>query len=72
IIDENVGALFPPGDVEELKEAIDELAGNDDLLERLSLKARERAVQKYSWDNFGNRLEEVYESIYDPRKDPSP
>ncbi len=62
IITDNVGRLFEPGNTEELQGKIQELS-DDAVRERLSGNARNRAETQYNWEVFGEKLDDVYQSL---------
>lgn len=66
IVDEEVGALFGPGDAESLADAVVELLGADDLAER-GRRARERVVERWSNDRLARRHVEIYRSLLERR-----
>lgn len=63
ILDDDIGRLFPPGDVTALAAVITELADDDDLREQLGKNARDRAEKRYTWERFGERLDDIYRSV---------
>jgi glycosyltransferase involved in cell wall biosynthesis len=52
----------PPGDVEALVEAVDELLADEREREELGAAARRLAIDNYSWADIARRLERIYES----------
>ncbi|CAN5633144.1 hypothetical protein BH18VER1_BH18VER1_00980 [soil metagenome] len=55
------GIIIKPGRVDELAEAILHLYQNPDIVARMSIAARERVVQNFTWDHFRARLLDGYE-----------
>ena len=55
------GIIITPGRVDELAEAILDLYQNPDVVARMSIAARERVVDNFTWDHFRARLLEGYE-----------
>ncbi len=55
------GIIITPGRVDELAEAILYLYNNPDVVARMSVAARERVVENFTWDHFRARLLEGYE-----------
>lgn len=55
------GIIITPGRVDELAEAILHLYENPDIVARMSVAARERVVENFTWDHFRARLLEGYE-----------
>lgn len=60
IVDGENGLLVPAGDVAALRVALDRLARDSGLAERLGRAAR-RTAEEYSWDRVRPRLEAVLE-----------
>jgi glycosyltransferase involved in cell wall biosynthesis len=52
---------FPAGDERALSEAVVELLEDEPRRAALGEGARRIAVERYSWDDIGRRLVEVYE-----------
>ena len=61
VVDGVEGIIITPGNVDELAEAILHLYQNPDLVERMSIAARERVVENFTWDHFRTRLLDGYE-----------
>jgi glycosyltransferase involved in cell wall biosynthesis len=55
------GIIVPPDDIEALTAAIQQLYDHPEIVERMSLAARERVVQNFTWDHFRVRLLDAYE-----------
>jgi glycosyltransferase involved in cell wall biosynthesis len=60
---EGCGRLVPPGDVDELAEAICELLKNPDEARALGERARARCLELYSMQRVGERLREVVNHV---------
>ncbi|MGI8821540.1 MAG: glycosyltransferase family 4 protein [Chthoniobacterales bacterium] len=57
VIEDGVqGIIIPPGDVDQLAEAILHLYEHPEIVERMSLSARQRVVENFTWDHFRARL----------------
>lgn len=54
------GILVPPADVDTLAAAIQELYDHPEMVEQMSLAARERVVENFTWDHFRARLLDAY------------
>ncbi|MBA3831382.1 MAG: glycosyltransferase family 4 protein [Chthoniobacterales bacterium] len=54
------GTIVPPGNVEALAEAIQHLYDHPEIVERMSIAARERVVENFTWDHFRARLLDAY------------
>jgi glycosyltransferase involved in cell wall biosynthesis len=54
------GMIIPPADIEALAEAIQHLYDHPEIVERMSLAARERVVENFTWDHFRARLLNAY------------
>ena len=55
------GIIVPPADVDALGAAIQQLYDHPEIVERMSLAARERVVENFTWDHFRARLLDAYE-----------
>jgi glycosyltransferase involved in cell wall biosynthesis len=55
------GILVRPGDVGELATAILQLYRHPEMVERMSMAARRRVVENFTWDHFRTRLLGAYE-----------
>ena len=55
------GMIVPPADIDALAAAIQHLYDHPEIVERMSLAARERVVENFTWDHFRARLLDAYE-----------
>ena len=55
------GIIVPPADVDALAGAIQHLYDHPEIVERMSIAARERVVENFTWDHFRARLLDAYE-----------
>jgi glycosyltransferase involved in cell wall biosynthesis len=55
------GIIIQPGNVDQLSEAILQLYRHPEIVERMSLAARRRVVENFTWDHFRVRLLVAYE-----------
>jgi glycosyltransferase involved in cell wall biosynthesis len=55
------GIIVPPTDVDALADAIQHLYDHPEIVERMSVAARERVVENFTWDHFRLRLLGAYE-----------
>ncbi len=55
------GMVIPPADVDALAAAIKHLYDHPEIVDRMSLAARERVVENFTWDHFRTRLLKAYE-----------
>ena len=62
------GILVRPGDVGELATAILELYRHPEMVERMSVAARRRVVENFTWDHFRTRLLGAYERAMGMRR----
>lgn len=58
------GLLVPPGDIEALTAALDELLGDDALARRLGEAGRERVAAEFSWESRADRTAAVFERVW--------
>jgi len=61
VVDGVEGIIITPGNVDQLAAAILHLYENPDLVARMSIAARERVVENFTWDHFRTRLLDGYE-----------
>ncbi len=54
------GIIVPPANVDALAAAIQHLYDHPEIVERMSIAARERVVENFTWDHFRARLSEAY------------
>ncbi|MDI6903117.1 MAG: glycosyltransferase family 4 protein [Methanocellales archaeon] len=59
----DAGIVIPDGDVKACKEAILRLFNDRQLAKKLGAKARERCVEKYSWDVLKKKTLDVYDGV---------
>jgi glycosyltransferase involved in cell wall biosynthesis len=55
------GIIIPPADIDALATAIQHLYDHPEIVERMSIAARERVVENFTWDHFRARLLGAYE-----------
>ncbi len=60
--------LVPPGDVNALETALDELLGDEARRCELGHAARALAEERYGWEGIAQRLVEIYESLTGARR----
>ncbi|CAN5491354.1 hypothetical protein BH18VER2_BH18VER2_10130 [soil metagenome] len=58
------GIVIQPGNVDALAGAIQHLYDHPEIVERMSLAARKRVVDNFTWDHFRTRLLGAYERAY--------
>ncbi|MFV0575463.1 MAG: glycosyltransferase family 4 protein [Vibrio sp.] len=63
ISDGESGLLFEPGNVDDLAEKLKVLADNQELVQQMGIKAREKLVAKYSLEKHRAELITLYESL---------
>lgn len=61
VVDGVEGIIIPPANVDRLAEAIQHLYDHPEIVERMSVAARERVVQNFTWDHFRTRLLIAYQ-----------
>jgi glycosyltransferase involved in cell wall biosynthesis len=54
------GIIIPPGNVDRCAEAIRHLYDHPEIVERMSVAARQRVVENFTWDHFRARLLGAY------------
>ncbi|HIC90041.1 MAG TPA: glycosyltransferase WbuB [Anaerolineae bacterium] len=64
---EGCGLIVPPGDVSALTEAIRRLVLNAPLAEELGRRARQRCIERYSWDVMEQTLQELFQNLLSHR-----
>ena len=57
------GLLVSPGDVSAMAEALIKTLTDPELRSKLGSKAREDAVQKYSWESYLSRMERIFAAV---------
>ncbi len=57
------GLTVPPGDPAALTDALVSLLADEDRRRRFGLAARQIAEERYSWDEVGRRLVDVYDRV---------
>ncbi len=57
------GLMCPPGDPGALADAIESLLADEARREAFGAAARRVAIEKYSWEDIGRRLIDVYEQV---------
>jgi len=55
------GIIIQPGDIDALAAAIQHLYDHPEIVERMSVAARERVVENFTWNHFRARLLDAYE-----------
>ena len=63
VMTEEAAVSFPAGDERALAEAVVGLIEDEPRRARLGAGARKLAIERYSWDDIGRRLAEIYERI---------
>ena len=62
------GIIVPPGNVDAIAAAILHLYQNPEVVERMSVAARQRVVENFTWDHFRTRLLGAYEVAMQMRR----
>jgi glycosyltransferase involved in cell wall biosynthesis len=55
------GIIIPPANVDALAAGIQHLYNHPEIVARMSVAARERVVENFTWDHFRARLIDAYE-----------
>lgn len=59
------GVLVPPGDVDRLRQAVDELADDPDRLASMAANARTRVLEEFTWPRAADAALEAYRTVLD-------
>jgi glycosyltransferase involved in cell wall biosynthesis len=57
------GLVAAVGDAVDLKNRIEDLAGNPALREEMGTAARKKALEQYSWETIGKKLEGIFQEM---------
>jgi len=68
VVDGVEGIIIPPGNVERLAEAILHLYEHPEIVARMSVAARDRVVQNFTWDHFRTRLLIAYQRAMEMKR----
>jgi phosphatidylinositol alpha-mannosyltransferase len=63
VMTDETGVLVPPGEPEALAAAVVGLLEDEPRRERFGAAARRLAQERYSWDDIGRRLAEIYREL---------
>ncbi len=63
VMTDETGVLVPPGAPDALVDAVTGLLDDEPRRERLGVSARRLAQERYSWDDIGRRLAEIYREL---------
>ena len=63
VMTDETGVLVPPGEPDALADAVVGLLEDEPRRERLGASARQLAQERYSWDDIGRRLAEIYREL---------
>ena len=63
VMTDETGVLVPPGAPDALADAVTGLLDDEPRRERLGVSARRVAQERYSWDDIGRRLAEIYREL---------
>jgi glycosyltransferase involved in cell wall biosynthesis len=61
VVDNVEGIIIPPANVDRLAEAILHLYEHPEIVQRMSIAARERVVKNFTWDHYRTRLLIAYQ-----------
>ncbi len=68
VVDNVEGIIIPPANVDRLAEAILHLYKHPEIVERMSIAARERVVKNFTWDHFRTRLLIAYQRAMEMKR----
>ncbi len=57
------GLLVEPGNVQQIKAAIVQLADDDEVREEMGMEAMRRVREEFSWDKIADEYEELYNTV---------
>jgi len=63
VMTKEAAVSFPAGDEKALVDAVVGLLGDEPRRAALGEGARKLAIERYSWDDIGRRLAEIYERV---------
>lgn len=63
VVDGVTGLVVPPGDVEALRQAIEQLVTDAEGARKMGLAGRARAIEQFSWDAVAERCLQCYRSV---------
>ena len=63
VVDNNVGTVFDPENPQEIEEKINELVGNEELLEKMKRNSKKIFLEKYNWEKEEKKLIDVYNNL---------
>jgi phosphatidylinositol alpha-mannosyltransferase len=63
VMTDETGVLVPPGAPAALADAVTGLLDDEPRRKRLGVSARRVAQERYSWDDIGRRLAEIYREL---------
>jgi alpha-maltose-1-phosphate synthase len=63
VIDGETGFLVPPGDLDELRERLDQILKNPGLAQRLGANARQHALDRFTWERVAERCLAAYVEV---------
>jgi phosphatidylinositol alpha-mannosyltransferase len=66
VMTETAGVSFPAGDVAALTNAVVDLLDDEPRRAALGAGARQIAIERYSWQDIGRRLAEIYQRVASP------
>jgi phosphatidylinositol alpha-mannosyltransferase len=70
VVTAETSILVTPGDPRALAGAVASLLGDEQRRRAMGVAARTHAVERYSWPDIARRLEEIYERVVIPEREP--
>ncbi len=68
VLDPQASVAVPPSDIRSLTDAVCELVDDEPRRERLGQRAREIAVERYSWSGIAEQLSAIYDQVTGDRR----
>lgn len=70
VVDESVGSMVPPQNVDRLAKALSALLEDADRREEMGREAAARVRKTFTWERSASSLTEIYRTALDPTSSP--